>query len=353
MKGTKEANVMEVLNQGQGALVGWYDPDDARDWVLQNKSRVMKDKTMTVKEAVARFVCDGDFVASGGFGHVRVSMAVIYEIIRQRKRNLLLAGKTAVHDLDLLVGTGCVNRVEVAYAFGHELRGLSPASRRMVENGQCQVVAELTNAGYQWRFLAAMMGLPFIPGRDLLGTDTFKYSSCKAVKDPFSGKPLNLIPAAYPDVAFIHVPRCDIYGNAQLDSIAAMDFEISRCARRLIITTEEIIENERIRREPWRTFIPFFVVDAVVEVPYGAHPCEMPGLYYYDEEHIAEWLDLSRTDAGVQEYANKYIFGINDYDEYLELCGGIKKLKYLKRREFLREPMIIPRKKKSPKPEKG
>ena len=333
---------MEVLKEGKGELLGWHDPDEARDWVLENKSRELKDKTMSVKEAVSRFVDDGDFIASGGFGHVRVSMAIVYEIIRRKKRNLTMAGKTAVHDIDILVGSGCVNRAEVAYCFGHELRGLSPASRRMVESGQCKVVAETSNAGYQWRFLAGMMGIPFIPSRNLLGTDTGSYSSCKVVMDPFSGKPINLIPAAYPDVAFIHVHRCDIYGNAQIDAILVEDFELARCARRLIITTEEIIDNEIIRKEPWRTVIPFLVVDAVVKVPYGSHPCEMPGIYYYDEDHIAEWLNLSRTPDGVDEYLNKFVFGVDSFDDYLELCGGTTKLNYLKRREFLKEPMVAP-----------
>jgi acyl CoA:acetate/3-ketoacid CoA transferase alpha subunit len=333
---------MEVLSEGEGELIGWHDPDEAREWVLKNKSREMKDKTMSVKEVVSRFVNDGDFIASGGFGHIRVSMAIIYEIIRQKKRNLTMAGKTAVHDLDILVGSGCVNKVEVAYSFGHELRGLSPSSRRMVETGQCKVIAETSNAGYQWRLLAAMMGLSFIPSRNLLSTDTGRYSSCKVVKDPFTGKPINLIPAAYPDVAFIHVHRCDASGNAQIDSILVEDFELSRCARRLIITTEEIVDSEFIRREPWKTKIPFFVVDAVVEVPYGSHPCEMPEMYYYDEEHIAEWLKLSRTPQGINEYLQKYIFSVDDFVDYLELCGGIKKLNYLKRRESLREPMIAP-----------
>jgi 3-oxoacid CoA-transferase subunit A/glutaconate CoA-transferase subunit A len=333
---------MEVLKEGRGELLGWHDPDDARDWVLKNKSRELKDKTMSVKEVVSRFIQDGDFIASGGFGHIRVSMAIVYEIIRQNKRNLAMAGKTAVHDLDILVGAGCVNRVEVAYSFGHELRGLSPASRRRVESGQCKVAAETSNAGYQWRFLAAMMGIPFIPSRNLLGTDTGGYSSCKVVKDPFSGKPINLIPAAYPDVAFIHVHRCDIYGNAQIDANLVEDFELSRCARRLIITAEEIIDNEVIRREPWKTVIPFLVVDAVVKVPYGSHPCEMPGMYYYDEEHIADWLSLSKTQEGVDEYLSKFVFGVGSFDDYLELCGGMKKLDYLKRREFLEEPMVAP-----------
>jgi acyl CoA:acetate/3-ketoacid CoA transferase alpha subunit len=333
---------MEILKEGKGELLGWHDPDDARDWVLKNKSRELKDKTMSVEDAVSRFVHDGDFIASGGFGHIRVSMAIVYEIIRQKRRNLAMAGKTAVHDFDIMVASGCVNKAEVAYCFGHELRGLSPASRRMVENGHCKVAAETSNAGYQWRFLAGMMGIPFIPSRNLLGTDTGDYSSCKVVKDPFSGKPINLIPAAYPDVAFIHVHRCDVYGNAQIDAILVEDFELSRCARKLILTTEEIIDNEAIRKEPWKTAIPFLVVDAVVEIPYGSHPCEMPGIYYYDEEHIAEWLNLSQTQQGVDRYFDKYVFGVDSFTDYIELCGGKKKLDYLKRREFLKEPMVAP-----------
>src|SRR3989339_396131 len=338
---------MKTPNDGQGELIGWHDPDEAREWVQKNKSRELKDKTMSAREAVARFVRDGDFIASGGFGHVRVSMVIVYEIIRQKKKNLVMAGKTAVHDLDILVGAGNVNKLEVAYSFGHELRGLSHASRRMVQSGRCKVIAETSNAGYQWRFLAGMMGLPFIPSRNMLGTDTHKFSSCKTMTDPFSGKPINLIPAAYPDAAFIHVHRCDIHGNAQIDSILVEDFKLARCARRLIITTEEIVDSELIRRKPWETKIPFFVVDAVVEVPHGSHPCEMPGTYYYDEDHIAEWLRLSKTQEGVDEYLQKYVFGAADFQSYLELCGGAKKLDYLKRRELLREPMIAPWRKDS------
>ncbi len=333
---------MEVLHEGKGQLIGWHDPDENREYVLHNKSRALKDKTMTASEAVTKFIKDGDFIASGGFGHIRVSMNIIYEIIRQRKRNLIMAGKTAVHDLDMLVGSGCVDRVEVAYSFAHEVRGLSPASRRMVESGRCKVIAEISNSGYQWRFLAGMMGLPFIPSRNLMGTDTGAYSSCKVVTDPFSGKPINLIPAAYPDVAFIHVHRCDIYGNCQIDGIMVEDFELARCARKLIITTEEIIDSEIMRREPWRNVIPFYVVDGVVEQPYGSHPCEMHGNYFFDEEHIAEWLALSKTDEGVQQYLEKYVYGVKDFDEYLETCGGLKKIAFLKKREDRRVPLVTP-----------
>ena len=333
---------MAILEEGKGELLGWHDPDEHREFVRKNKSRELKDKTMSAREAVSTFVHDGDYIASGGFGHVRVSMALIYEIIRQKKRNLAMAGKTAVHDLDLLVGAGCVNKVEVAYSFGHEIRGLSPASRRMVETGQCKVVAETSNSGYQWRWLAAMMGVPFVPTRMLLGTDTLKYSSAKVIDDPWTGKPICLIPAAYPDVAMIHVHRCDIYGNAQIDGICVEDFELARAARRLLITTEETIDNERIREEPWKTIIPYFLVDAVVEVPYGSHPCNMPYLYFYDEDNIAEWLTLSRTADGTEEYLQKYVFSVDDFEDYLALNGGIRKLNELKRIERLSQPMRAP-----------
>lgn len=333
---------MEVLAEGQGELIGWHDPDEHRAWIRDNKSRDLVDKQMTIAEAVTRFVPDGAVLAMGGFGHIRTSIVSVYEIIRQRKRRLTLLGKTAVHDADLLIGAGCVDYLEVAYDFGHELRGLSPASRRAVETGQVKVLAEISNAGHQWRFLAGMMGLPFMPTRNMLGTDTLQYSSAKVVKDPFSGKPICLVPSCNPDVVFIHVPRCDMYGNAQIDGTLIEDFELARAARRLVLTTETIMPESEIRRKPWRTAIPFFLVDAVVEVPYGVHPCQMPLLYFFDEEHIAEWLSMSKTPEGTTEYLDKFVFGVKDFTEYLELVGGLRKLEYLKQVEQLRAPMVAP-----------
>ncbi|MHA1606836.1 MAG: CoA transferase subunit A [Candidatus Freyarchaeota archaeon] len=333
---------MKVLEEGKGELLAWMDHDEARRWVRENKRRDMVDKTMDLKEAVSKFVHDGCYLAMGGFGHIRISMAAIYEMIRQRKRHIILAGKTAVHDVDILVASGVVDKLEVAYCFGHELRGLSPASRRMVEEGKAKVVSEWSNAGFQWRFKAAAMGLPFIPTRVMLGTDTFRWSSAKVVEDPFSGKPICLLPACYPDVVFMHVHRCDVYGNCQIDGIIIEDYELARAAKRLIVTTEEIIPNEEIRREPWRTVIPYFLVDAVVEIPYGSHPCNMPYMYYFDEEHIAEWLELSRTPEGVDQYFEKYVYSVDSFEEYLEKIGGLKKLNYLKKLEQLRAPLKAP-----------
>jgi glutaconate CoA-transferase, subunit A len=326
-------DTIDILFEGQGELLGWHDPDDNRAWIRDNKPRGLIDKRMSVREAVERFVEDEFFIAVGGFGHIRVPMAVIYEIIRQRRRGLAVAGKTAVHDIDLLIGAGCVSKVECAYSFGHELRGLSPAGRRAVESGAVQVVAETSNAGFQWRFLAGMMGIPFIPVRNLLGTDTLTKSSAKVIRDPWSGKPLTLIPAAYPDVALLHVPRCDQYGNAQIDGIAVEDVELARAARRVILSTEEIVDEEETRRQPDRTAIPFYVVDAVCEVPFGAHPTQMPYRYFFDEEHIGAWLARSKTEAGTQAYLDEFVYGVADFDAYLERVGGMRRLGALMRIE--------------------
>ena len=327
---------MDILAEGEGELLGWHDPDEHRRWVQQNKSRELKDKRTSVSEAVQRFIHDGDLIAFGGFGHIRTPMALIYEIVRQGRRGLVVAGKTAVHDVDILIGAGCVSKVECAYAFGHELRGLSPAGRRAVESGRVKVAAEISNAGFQWRFLAAAMGIPFIPARILLGTTTFEKSSAKQVRDPWSGKPICLLPACYPDVAMFHVPRCDRFGNAQVDGILVEDFELARAARRVLITTEEVVDEEIIRCQPDRTVIPFFLVDAVCEVPFGAHPTQMPYLYFFDEAHIAEWLTLSRTEEGVEAYFDKYVFGVPDFAAYLERVGGAGRLEELRRIEHLR-----------------
>jgi len=313
-----------------GELIGWHDPDENRQWVRENKSRRLVDKRTTVADAIRKYVPDGSLIAMGGFGHIRIPMALIYELVRQRKRNLTLIGKTAVHDIDILIGGSCVSRVEVAYAFGHELRGLSPCGRRAVESGQVKVTGEISNAGFQWRFLAAAMGVPFIPVRSMLGTDTIKHSSARVIEDPWSGKPICLVPACYPDVALFHVHRCDQYGNAQIDGIMVEDFELARASRRLVITTEEIIDHEEIQRKPWRTVIPFYLVDAVIEVPFGAHPTEMPVTYYFDEEHIAHWLEVSKTPEGTSRYFEEYVFGVPDFETYLEKVGGIRKLTHLK-----------------------
>lgn len=338
-----EYDDLEVIDEGQGELLNWMDPEDFREWVRKNKDTSLVEKVMEPKEAVKKFITDGSYIALGGFGQVRVPMALIYEIIRQGKKNLVASGKTSTHDLDVLIAAGCVSKVEASYlSAGHELRGLSPATRRAVESGRVKVAAEWSNAALQWRFKAAASGLPWMPSFILMGTDTFRRSAAKIVRDPFTKRAICLIPACFPDVAIIHVHKCDVYGNSQIDGITIMDCELARAAKRVIITTEKIVPHEKIREEPWRTVIPFFVVDAVVEVPFGSHPCNMPTLYYYDEEQMGEYLNLTRTEEGTKAYFEKYVYSVSDHYEYLEKVGGMKKLMRLIMLEQGRIPFEYP-----------
>jgi 3-oxoacid CoA-transferase subunit A/glutaconate CoA-transferase subunit A len=155
------------------------------------------------------------------------------------------------------------------------------------------------------------------------------------VQDPWTGKPICLLPACYPDITFIHVPRCDRFGNAQIDGTIIEDFELARAARRVVITAEEIIPEERVRAEPWRTAIPFYLVDAVVEARYGVHPCQMPLRYYFDEDHIRRWLSQSRTSEGAADYLDEFVFGAADFQAYLDKIGGTARLEHLRKVELL------------------
>ncbi len=146
------------------------------------------------------------------------------------------------------------------------------------------------------------------------------------------------VPALFPDVGVIHVHRADMYGNAQVDGIGIADYELSRACKRLIITTEHIVDTEVIRANPSQTFIPFWLVDAVCEVRYGSYPANMPYEYYSDEPHLAHWLKIEQDEAEFQKFIDKYIYGTRDFHEYLELCGGEARMQELHELEPLRRP---------------
>ena len=208
-------------------------------------------------------------------------------------------------------------------------------AERMIANGEMGI-SEYDNASMAWRHKAAAMGLPFLPIRNMMGADELKHSSPKKIRCPFTGEELVLVPAIYADVCIIHVHRCDIYGNSQIEGALNEDLGKSKSAKRLIITTEKIIDTEEIRLSPDRTLIPCFYVDAVVEIPYGAHPTNMPGMYYVDIDHMKEYVAAAKNQSTLDEYYNKYILDVENFDEYLEQIGGKKRLKYLEDLEHLR-----------------
>jgi glutaconate CoA-transferase subunit A len=322
---------MNVLQEGLGEIFTDPDPDHAREH-FRKKNRALTNKLMTVREAVRRFVHDGDYLAVGGFGGVRIPTALLHEILRQGRKKLGFSGHTATHDNQILAAGECFDRCDIAYVIGLEARGLSPASRRYFESGKVKI-CEWTNAGLYWRYQAAALGVPFIPGRSMLGSDTFKYSGAKLAECPFTGKPFALFPALYPDVAIIHVHEADIYGNARIRGSTIADQTLARAAKHVLLTAERIISNDDIRNCPSDTRIPYFAVDAVCEVPYGSYPANMPYLYFSDERHLKEWLESEKDPVKHQQFVKELIFDTRDFHEYLHVCGGLRRMIELERLE--------------------
>jgi glutaconate CoA-transferase, subunit A len=219
---------------------------------------------------------------------------------------------------------------------GLEARGLSKIARNAIENGDIETT-ERTNAALTWRYKAAAMGLSFMPVRCMLGTDTEKYSAAMEMNCPFTGIKYLAVPALYPDVGIIHVHRADVYGNCQIDGIMVADSDLARAAKRLIITTEKLIPNEFIRRDPTRTVIPYYLVDAVIEVPFGSYPGNMAYEYFSDEDHLREWLKVENDPAELASFLDRHIYRVDDFNGYLEQVGGLTRLQELRYLENLVE----------------
>ncbi len=328
---TTEATV--DLPEGDGPLFSDPDPDAARAFFM-NKSRAETDKRMSAKEAVERFVTDGCYLAFGGFGSNRIPTTVIHEIMRARRRNLAFLGHTATHDFQLLCAGRCLNRVDAAYIVGLEARGLSPNARRLVQSGEVQL-CEWTNHALSVRMQAAAAGLSYGLLRSMLGTDTFNRSAGKVVRCPFTGKKFVALPALWPDVAVIHVHEADVYGNARIKGISVADMELARAAKRLIITAERLVPNFEIRRDPTYTSIPYYLVDAVVHAPFGSYPGNMAYEYFSDEDHLMQWLEAEKDPETFARFMDKYIYQVADFNEYLQLCGGLERIRALREMECL------------------
>jgi glutaconate CoA-transferase subunit A len=294
---------------------------------------------MSVPAAVAQFIRDGDYLASGGFGTNRIATAVLHELLRQGRRNLGFAGHTTTHDFQTLTagnlaGGKLLARVDISYIVGLEARGLSPQARRVMESGEVEV-CEWTNYALACRFRAAMMGVPFLPVRSMLGTDTFTHSAAREILCPFTDRKLVAVPALSPDVALIHVHEADCFGNCRIRGITVADYELARASKRVIITAERLVSNDEIRSAPHLTVIPSFCVDAVCEVRYGSYPGNLCGEYFSDEEHLREWLHAEKDVNEFPAFLQKYIYSVTDFAGYLQLCGGDEKLTRLRAQELM------------------
>jgi acyl CoA:acetate/3-ketoacid CoA transferase alpha subunit len=307
-----------VVAEGEKNLIQPVDLEAFREH-NRKKSKALTDKTMTDEEAIEKLVSNGDYIGFELYGTVRCPMSLTRALVRSGKKDFRIVGQ-GVHELDLMFAADMVREIDFTY-IGLEVYGISGNMRRRVESGDVKKIVEWSNAALTWRFKAASMGIPFIPTRSMLGTDTFKKSSAIAIECPFTGTPVALLPALIVDVGIIHVNRADIHGNCQIDGISGFAFEMSRACKTLIISTEEIVDTAEIRAHPDRTMIPYYLVDAVVHAPYGSWPGEMSALYERDEPHYKMFVEQQKTKEGMDAYMKEWLYDLPDHQALLEKIG--------------------------------
>lgn len=320
--------VIRILDEGTGEYKR-PDPDALRRFVRDEKDRRLVDKRMTEQEAIRRFVHDGDYITYDTNVWRRGPSSLMREIIRQRKKNLWVAAKFSMHDATLLTAGGCVSKIDVGWM------EVGKVITEAMHRGEVKLY-EWTNGALAYRHLAGALGVPFLPLRYVGGTDVFRNSGAKLIEDPYTGQPICLVPAVNPDVALIHVNQCDMYGNARIFGPGLAPVETALASKRVIISTEEIIDPDEIRKHPGQTTIPYYVVDAVVYAPFGCYPGTVPGLYRADIQHLMEY-GAAQAQGKMDEYLDKWVYSVSSHTEMLEKRVGLEKLNQLRMEETFKE----------------
>ena len=250
-------------------------------------------------------------------------MAMVWALIRAQRKNLTCARGIMSSEGDWLLASGASRHVITSWFSQGIVWGVSKVMRHHVEGGKARF-DEWSHMAMGMRFRAGAMGVPFLPMRSMLGSDVERQRpEAKEIDCPFTGEKLLLVPALNPDVALIHVQRCDAYGNAQMDGLQFLDTDLAMGANRVILTTERIVSNDQIRRAPDHTKIPFFAVEAVVEVPFGCAPHECSNAYEPFFKHMDYYTSLVNKDpeGGMKDYLDRHVYGPKSWTEYLNLIG--------------------------------
>jgi glutaconate CoA-transferase subunit A len=294
----------------------------------------MQEKLTTLDQAIAR-VDDGNLVALQNMATQAAPMAAVRELIRQEKRNLGLVVLVGGMAVDWLAAAGVIDRL-VGAAVSMEQFGLCQQYRKAVEQGRVRV-EELSETLLNARLGAGARNLPFLPSRGAIGSDLIGLNpdNLKMLDDPFGGFPVVACRALIPDVALIHAHRADRFGNIQYEpTVLWPDIGIMpKAAKRVIVTAEEIVDTGVLRRNPDRTILPGFMVDAVVEVPYGAHPTSFFPNYGYDSRFHLEWTEVARDDEKATAFLERYVQRPSTQEEYLDAVGGVALLKRIQKWE--------------------
>lgn len=280
-------------------------------------------KLCSMKEAVGEFVADGSSLLIDGFTHL-ICFAAGHEIIRQQKKNLTAIRLTPDLIYDQMIEAGCVSKLVFSWA-GNPGVGSLHALRRKSESrydGDKLELEEYSHFGMVARLLAGSAGLPFWPLVNYHNTDYPKFQSqIKEVDCPYTGKKLATVPAVNPDVAIVHVQRADNMGNAQVWGLMGTQKESAFAAKKVIVVAEEIVDTSVIRADPNRTLIPEFIVSAVVEEKWGAHPSYAQGYYDRDNDFYVQWDKISRDPQSYQDYLNEFVLGCSDRGAYVKKLG--------------------------------
>ena len=292
-----------------------------------------KSKQTTVEKAVS-IIESGSKLAIGGSLIRKAPMALVREVVKQKKRDLTLYSWSAGMDYDLLIGAGCVKDAWSSYC-GLFQFGLAMNFRREVESGKVRFV-DLSETCAKDKFRAAAFGNTYCISKVPLHTSLMENEEFQnIVTCPFTGEEYVAMEAYHPDVAILHAHRADKYGNVQLDPIRMMDNEcdilIAKSAKKVIVSVEEIVDESIIIENPTWTVLPKFFVDLVVEIPFGAHPNSCDTLYDFDIEHGRLYRDYSVSTDQFQKYLEEYIYSCLNHSDYIEKCGGIDSFRKLSR----------------------
>lgn len=290
-------------------------------------------KRSTLQEAVSSIPA-GSHVALSGFAIARCAMAFVREMIRQSIGGLTVSQCVGAMDAELLAAAGLVKRL--VYGGGSLDRfGRLVRINAGIENGSI-LAEEYSSLSIAFRYLAASLGLPFIPIRSLSGSDLLTRlqersgSDIAFVEDPFGGERWLALRPLAPDVAVIQAQAADEEGNCWIMGPKWDNGEQARAAKRTIIIAERIVPGEMIRRHPERCIIPGLLVSHVVALPFSAHPTSVYREYDYDAGEIRRYVEAAKDAQALKRYLDKYVYGVKNHWDYLELVGGIARLDALR-----------------------
>jgi glutaconate CoA-transferase subunit A len=250
-------------------------------------------KIVSLTDAVAEFVHDGDTVALEGFTHL-IPFAAGHEIIRQRRRDLTLARMTPDLIYDQIIGAGCARKLIFSWGGNPGVGSLYRLRDAITAGWPVPLeIEEHTHAGMANRYVAGASGLPFAVLRGAAGTDLTRHTpTVSTIRCPFTGEHLTAVAALNPDVTIVHAQRADRAGNVQMWGITGVHKEVVLASKRSLVTVEEVVDH--LDPRPGAVILPHWAITYVAEVPGGAHPSYAMGYSERDNDYYQAWDAISR-----------------------------------------------------------